>query len=351
MHPTFTPPNQANPQPQPQLAGIGWRQPHYTQVLAERPSLAFLELHAENFFAPGGAALAVLMAGRQHYPVSLHGVGLSLGSATGLDDWHLDQLARLTEQVDPVRVSDHASFARGTWRNGDGNGTGYAPVHAADLLPVPWTHEALTVMCANVQRVQDRLRRPIAVENLSAYLQWAQADWSEPAFLAELSRRTGCQLLVDVNNLMVNARNRHLANPAVTTTRLVADCCDWINELNQALGPAAAPGGQGHHPAIAEIHLAGHTHAGDIVIDDHGSRVSEPVWAVYAHALATWGAVPSLIEWDTDIPDLEVLLNEASRANQLARQLLLNEGTPHHNPTPPVSAAAQHPGEHPHAHA
>ncbi|MBY0466278.1 MAG: DUF692 domain-containing protein [Burkholderiales bacterium] len=347
--PTPHPPHtHATPPAGPLLAGIGWRQPHYTQVLAQRPALAFLEVHSENFFAPGGAALAVLMAGRQHYPISLHGVGLSLGSATGLDDWHLDQLARLTEQVDPVRISDHASFARSTWRNGDG--TGRVPVHAADLLPVPWTHEALSVMCANVQRVQDRLRRPIAVENLSAYLQWAQADWTEPAFLAELSRRTGCQLLVDVNNLMVNARNRHLANPTVTTTRLVADCCGWINALNQALGPAAAPGGQGHHPAIAEIHLAGHTHAGDIVIDDHGSRVSEPVWAVYAHALATWGAVPSLIEWDTDIPDLDVLLSEASRADQLARQMLPADGKPRHNPMPPATAAARH-CEPPYAHA
>lgn len=306
----------------PLLAGIGWRHPHYAQVLAERPVLPFLEVHSENFFASGGASLAVLMAGRAHYPVSLHGVGLSLGSATGLDDWHLDQLARLTEQVDPVRVSDHASFARGTWHNGTGN----APVHAADLLPVPWTHEALNVMAANVQRVQDRLRRPIAVENLSAYLQWAQADWTEPAFLAELVRRTGCQLLVDVNNLMVNARNRHLANPAVSPTRLVADCCGWINELTQALGPLGARATGTPHPAIAEIHLAGHTHAGDIVIDDHGSRVSDAVWAVYAHALACWGPVPSLIEWDTDIPVLEVLLDEARHAKQFAA---LANGAPH----------------------
>lgn len=323
----------------PSVAGVGWRQPHYTQVLAEKPALAFLEVHSENFFAPGGAALAVLMAGRAHYPISLHGVGLSLGSATGLDDWHLDQLARLSERVDPIRISDHASFARGNWHRAHTT----LPVHAADLLPVPWTDEALSVMAANVRRTQDRLRRPIAVENLSAYLQWAHADWSEPAFLAELSRRTGCQLLVDVNNLMVNARNRHLANPAVTTTQLVADCCDWINELHQALGPAATPVAQGHHPAIAEIHLAGHTHAGSIVIDDHGSRVSEPVWAVYVHALATWGAVPSLIEWDTDVPDLGVLLSEAERAEQLARQTLPTGGTPHHRPTPHSAAAAAPP--------
>jgi uncharacterized protein (UPF0276 family) len=294
--------------------GIGWRQPHYAQVLTQRPAVAFLEVHTENFFAPGGAALSVLMAARAHHPISLHGVGLSLGSASGLDDWHLDQLARLTERVDPVRVSDHASFARGTWRN--------ATVHAGDLLPVPWTHEALYAMAANVQRVQDRLRRPIAVENLSAYLQWPHADWSEPAFLAELSRRTGCQLLVDVNNLMVNARNQHLARPATPTAELVAVCDAWVDELTQALGPVATPGPSAHHPAIAEIHLAGHTHAGDIVIDDHGSRVSDPVWAVYAHAMATWGPVPSLIEWDTDIPSLDILLDEAERARTLATHTL-----------------------------
>lgn len=164
--------------------------------------------------------------------------------------------------------------------------------------------------------MQDRLRRPIAVENLSAYLTWATADWSEPAFLAELSRRTGCQLLVDVNNLMVNARNQHLNDPGVPTTQLVAECCTWIDELTQALGPVAAhTTDDSHHPAVAEIHLAGHTHAGDIVIDDHGSRVSAPVWTVFAYAQATWGPVPSLIEWDTDIPALDVLLDEASRAD------------------------------------
>jgi uncharacterized protein (UPF0276 family) len=294
----------------PRVAGIGWRQPHYAQVLAQRPPLAFLEVHSENFFAPGGAALGVLMAGREHYPISLHGVGLSLGSARGIDDWHLDQLARLAQQIDPVRVSDHASFARGTWNN--------AVVHAADLLPVPWTNEALAVMATNVQRVQERLRRPLVLENLSAYLQWAQADWTEPAFLAELSRRTGCQLLVDVNNLMVNARNQHLADPTVTDEQLVAACCAWVDDLTQALGATSERNASGHHPTIAEIHLAGHAHAGDIVIDDHGSRVIDTVWAVYAHALATWGPVPSLIEWDTDIPDLSTLLDEAARAQTIA---------------------------------
>lgn len=314
--------------------GLGWRHPHYAQVLAERPALAFLEVHSENFFADGGAALEVLQRGRALYPVSLHGVGLSLGSAVGLDDWHLAQLARLVERIDPVRVSDHASFARGPWAGESASAatqTAQASlVHAADLLPIPWTHEALAVMAANVQRVQERLRRPIAVENLSAYLSWAQADFSEPDFLTELARRTGCHLLVDVNNLMVNALNAHgaprlpgepghtslpapgagpQAMPPAATDALVRSCCAWLDAL-------------GRDVTVAEIHLAGHVHAGDIVIDDHGSRVSRPVWRVHAHALRRWGAVPALIEWDTDIPELDVLLAEVALAEALANQVI-----------------------------
>ena len=201
--------NTAAPAPRPApTVGIGWRHPHYAQLLQTRPALDFIEVHSENFFAPGGAARAVLREGREHYAVSLHGVGLSLGAAAGIDDWHLDQLAALVREVDPVRVSDHASFARGRVNP-------HGAVHAADLLPVPFSGEALEVMCANVQRVQDRLQRPIAVENLSAYLRWkadgADDAMDEPQFLTTLTRRTGCQLLVDVNNIYVNARNDRLA--------------------------------------------------------------------------------------------------------------------------------------------
>jgi len=279
--------------------GIGWRHPHYAQLLQTRPALDFIEVHSENFFAPGGAALAVLRQGREHYPVSLHGVGLSLGSALGVDEWHLAQLARLVQEMDPVRVSDHASFARAPL-------PGHVrPVHAADLLPVPCTREALEVMCANVQRVQERLQRPLAVENLSAYIEWAQADWPEAEFLALLARRTGCQLLVDVNNLYVNAQNAQLRNgtpsdPEHARTVALAQCRAWMD----AIAPAS----------VAELHLAGHAHLGDIVIDDHGSRVCPEVWALYRHAIRCWGAVPTLIEWDTDIPPLATLLDEAALA-------------------------------------
>ena len=265
--------------------GIGWRHPHYAALLDQQPALDFIEVHAENFFAPGGAALAVLREGRACYPVSLHGVGLSLGSVAGIDPWHLDQLARLVHTIDPVLVSDHASFARGSSH------------HAADLLPVPMSHAALSTLCANVSQVQDRLQRRIAVENLSSYVQWREADMDEPTFLNTLAQRSGCQLLVDVNNVYVNALNAQLRGE---TTDPVGDCQRWL----AAIEPAH----------VAEIHLAGHLHCGDIVIDDHGSRVADAVWTLYGHAVHCFGAVPTLIEWDTDLPEFHVLLEEAAHA-------------------------------------
>ncbi len=285
--------------------GIGWRHPHYRELIQRRPDIDFLEIHSENFFARGGAALAVLEQGRAHYPISLHGVGLSLGSALGLDDWHLDQLAHLVNVIEPVRVSDHACFARGNFAG--------AVIHAADLLPIPFSHEALDVLCVNVQRVQERLKRQFMVENLSAYMSWKNdpADagnppLQEPFFLAELVRRTGCTLLVDVNNIYVNALN---AQKAGTHGDPVQNCLNWLDAI-----PASC---------VGEIHLAGHCHVsdehGDIVIDDHGSRVCGEVWRIYQHALVRFGAVPTLIEWDTAIPALDVLLDEAAHARTIAK--------------------------------
>lgn len=280
----------------PDNIGIGWRHPHYQTLLERRPALGFLEVHSENFFGAGGAALAVLREGRTHYPISLHGVGLALGSAVGLDDWHLEQLARLVADLDPVRVSDHACFARGSIVQS----RQLTSVHGADLLPIPFNQEALDVMAANVQRVQDRLKRPMAVENLSAYLSFAGSEMPEPDFLNQLAQRTGCQLLVDVNNIYVNALNDQL-------NQLCHDplhqCTAWLDVIDPA--------------HVAEIHLAGHIDCGDIVIDDHGSRIQAPVWTLYEHALARFGAVPTLIEWDTDIPALDVLLEEAGHARHL----------------------------------
>ncbi len=269
--------------------GIGWRHPHYGELLEQLPPLDFIEVHSENFFAEGGAALAVLRQGRAHYPVSLHGVGLALGSAAGIDAWHLDQLARLVEQIEPIRVSDHACFARGQVAG--------QPLHAADLLPIPFNAAALDVMSVNVQRVQERLKRPLLVENLSAYVSFSSSDRAETDFLNALTQRTGCGLLVDVNNIYVNALNDQLAGRCADP---LAACLQWIDSIAPA--------------SVGELHLAGHINMGDVVIDDHGSRVCAPVWQIYRHAQTRFGGVPALIEWDTDVPPLATLLDEAALA-------------------------------------
>lgn len=277
--------------------GIGWRHPHYVELLESLPLLDFIEVHSENFFGQGGAALSVLRRARAHYAVSLHGVGLALGSAAGVDDWHLDQLARLVQQIEPVRVSDHACFARGPVAGNN--------IHAADLLPVPFNQAALDVMCANVQRVQDRLQRSLLVENLSAYIAFQNSDRSETEFLNALVRRTGCGLLVDVNNIYVNARNQKLQDGALDP---VAACIAWLDQITPN--------------AVHELHVAGHADCGDIVIDDHGSLVSAEVWQIYRHAQQRFGNVAALVEWDTDIPSMGVLLGEADRARKLSPSTL-----------------------------
>jgi uncharacterized protein (UPF0276 family) len=284
--------------------GIGWRHPHYAALLEQQPALDFVEVHSENFFAAGGAALAVLEQGRAHYPISLHGVALSLGSAVGLDPWHLNQLAALVERIDPVRVSDHACFARGMHQG--------KLVHGSDLLPIPFTPEALNVMCRHVDQVQEHLKRTILIENLSAYIAWKspadEAAWQETEFLMALTQRTGCSLLVDVNNIYVNALN--VSKSSVDGGQIEAAeaaCRAWLDAIDPT--------------CVGEMHLAGHCRVndahGDIVIDDHGSRVCDAVWRLYRHAVRRFGSVPTLIEWDTDIPALDVLLAEARQARDV----------------------------------
>lgn len=292
------------------MAGIGLRQPHYQAVLAQLPPLDFLEVHSENFFCDGGGALAVLLAARQHYPISLHGVGLSLGSAAGLDLQHLDQLARLVERVEPVRVSDHASFARAPgWR------PDLPSVHASDLLPVAFTQASLDIMVRNVEVVQSRLRRPILVENLSAYLSYADDVIPEPEFLSALCLRSGCQLLLDINNLVVNSLNqiRQGSGPLAEA--------DFKAQL-QAAGRAALEFVRALKPGlVGEVHLAGFSlpqHASQLIVDDHSHTVQPVVWQVYAEAMRLLGACPTLIEWDTNVPALEVLLDQARLADEAA---------------------------------
>jgi uncharacterized protein (UPF0276 family) len=274
-------------------AGIGLRQPHYAGFAARRPDVGFVEVHSENFFNRHDAANLVLQRVRADYPVSLHGVGLSLGAAAGVDCEHLERLAELVARVGPCRVSDHASFARGRLPAG-------RAVHANDLLPLAFTDAQLGILVDNVQQVQERLRRPLLIENLSSYLGWADADWTEPAFFAELGRRSGCGLLLDVNNLMVNARNAAVSDPLDSAR-------GWIDELARLAPPGL----------VGEIHLAGHSEQPGLVVDDHSDVVSPAVWMAYSHALRRFGGVPTLIEWDTHLPELDVLLGEAAQARSL----------------------------------
>jgi uncharacterized protein len=194
--------------------------------------------------------------------------------------------------INPIRVSDHASFARAPLHKRG------PVVHGNDLLPVAFTEGALSIMAANVSQVQDRLKRPILVENLSAYLAWADDAMAEPEFFNELTRRTGCGLLLDVNNLVVNALNAG-QEPVQASQQ-------WV----QALRPGT----------VGEVHLAGYAQGDELVIDDHGSRVHAPVWAAYRHAMLVLGPLPTLIEWDTDIPALGVLLEEATKAEKICTQ-------------------------------
>ena len=270
----------------PVQAGIGLRAPHVAAITARRPPIGWVEVHAENYMG-GGPALRDLERIRERYPLSLHGVGLSLGTAETLDARHLERLARLVERVEPAAVSEHLSWsvAGGAYLN--------------HLLPLPLTEEALAVVVRHVDEVQTRLRRRILVENPSSYLRFTDSTMPEASFLAEVARRTGCGVLCDVNNVYVTSRNLGL-DPVVYLERL----------------PAAA---------IGEIHLAGHT-ANDadgqtILIDDHGGPVSNPVWRLYALALRRFGAVPTLIEWDTNLPALDVLLAEAAEAEQLLNRI------------------------------
>ena len=299
--------------------GIGLRPAHAPALLAAPPPLAFVEVHSENYFGAGGAALGQLMAARQHWPVSLHGVGLGLGSAAGLDATHLERLAALVQRVEPVRISDHACFARAP------HTAGGATLHANDLLPIAFTAAALDIIAANVQRVQDRLHRPLLVENLTAYLHWTEADFSEPEFFNQLTRRTGCGLLLDVNNLVVNALNEGRRGAAWADGDADADATAQWHSLAVA---AAQRWIDTIDPAsVGEIHLAGYLDTGSIVIDEHGSRVHAPVWQVYTHAVACLGPRPTLVEWDTHLPDLSVLLTEAETAEALLRQHAVPKST------------------------
>jgi len=269
--------------PIPPRAGIGLRFQHHQAVLETRPDVPWLEVHAENYLG-GGKPLRYLEALRAAYPISLHGVGLSLGSAEGIDSDHLGRIGRLVERIEPAFVSEHLS-----WSTVDGR-------YLADLLPLPMTEEALDVVCRNVDQVQTFLRRPMLIENPSTYLRFGHSTIPEWEFLAAVVIRCGCGILCDVNNIYVSVCNH-----------------GWQASAYIAALPVTS---------VEEVHLAGHSvrqfdDGRTLRIDDHGSRVIPEVWALYVDALSRFGPVPTLIEWDTNVPALEVLLDEAAQADAL----------------------------------
>ena len=260
----------------PVAAGIGLRAPHVREVLERRPVVAWFEIHSENYFADGGPVLATLDRIRADYPLAMHGVGMSLGSTDPLDRGHLAKLKRLADRVNPAVISEHLCWS------------GVGGRHFNDLLPLPYTEEALDHVCARVAAVQDFLVRELVVENVSSYYAYPESTVPEHEFVAAVAARTGCRLLVDVNNIYVNARNHGIDPHAYL---------------------AAIP-----RAAVAEIHLAGFDDSGPILIDTHGAPVAPEVWRLYAEAIARFGPVPTLIEWDTDIPAFAVLQREAATA-------------------------------------
>jgi len=272
---------QASLQSMPAAAGIGLRSPHVGEVLSTQPGVAWLEVHSENYFAAGGAHLSQLETIRERYPLSLHGVGLSLGSTDPLDRPHLEQLRRAVNRFEPALVSEHLA-----WSSVGGR-------HANDLLPLPYTEEALRHVSRRIAAVQDALGRQVLIENVSSYVGFAASRLREWEFLAGVAAESACGLLIDVNNIYVSACN------------LGFDPDEYL---------AAIP-----PTAVRELHLAGHTAvpapAGELLIDTHGTPVADAVWDLYARALARCGAVPTLIEWDTDLPPLTTLIAEAAKAD------------------------------------
>ena len=266
----------------PGCAGIGLRAPHYREILETLPDLGWLEVHSENYFGEGGQPLYYLEQIRKHYPLSVHGVGLSLGSVDPLSQDHLEKLKALIARFEPGLVSEHLS-----WSSFGGR-------FANDLLPLPYTEESLRHMCKRVAYVQDFLGRQILIENVSSYLQFRNSTIPEWEFVSEIASTTGCGILLDINNIFVNASN-HGFDPVIYLEAIPAS-------------------------AIKEIHLAGFDTNGQCLIDTHGKPVVEEVWSLYRHSVRCLGRVPTLIEWDTDIPPLNVLIGEARKAGAILQE-------------------------------
>jgi uncharacterized protein (UPF0276 family) len=275
--------------PIPANVGIGLKGQHIAEISSAHPAvLGWLEVHSENYISPGGKAFDDLLALRHNFPISIHGVGLSLGSVGPIDENHLQRLKTLADQIEPGLVSEHLS-----WSTNQGD-------YLNDLIPLPYTEEALDAFCLHVDQMQDVLGRQVLVENPSSYLRYTHSTLGEPEFLCAVTHRTGCGILLDVNNVFVSAHN------------LRFDAIQYLNSI-----PAER---------VGEIHLGGHHDAyveGEILkIDDHGSLVRPEVWKLYDQVINRMGPKPTLIEWDSEVPGLSVLLGEAERADHFLSNTL-----------------------------
>ncbi|WP_424969412.1 DUF692 domain-containing protein [Dinoroseobacter sp. S76] len=273
--------DQFSHRPLPAAPGVGYKAQHFQEIISNPAPVEWLEIHAENYMGAGGRPIAQLKALSERFPISVHGVGLSIGGEGALDADHLARLKHLVSWLNPASFSEHLA-----WSTHDTH-------FLNDLLPVPYTAATLARVCAHINQVQDTLGRQMLLENPSTYVAFAESEMSEIDFLTEITRRTGCGLLLDVNNVFVSCTNQNW------------DPIAYID---------AFPVG-----AVGEIHLGGHDededeHGAPLLIDSHGAEVVDPVWSLYAHTLSKSGARPTLIEWDTDVPDWPVLAAEAQRA-------------------------------------
>jgi uncharacterized protein (UPF0276 family) len=278
--------------------GVGLRHEHFSAALSSSAAIDFVELHAENFFAQGGATQAVLEQIGERYPISLHSTAMGLGSANAMPSEHLTKLNALAQQCSPILMSDHACF---TWSQINGR-----QVHAGDLLPLAYTEQNLLVLAHNVDRVQQYLGRPLLIENLSAYIDHSSSCMSETEFLVRLTQISGCQLLLDLNNILVTANN-------TVQQDSLAFARQWIEQIPT--------------DKVGEIHLAGFTPVapGELAVDDHSQAVSNECWQLYRHALQRFGQVATLVEWDSALPSWPDLLEEAVKAQKICTELFSNQ--------------------------
>lgn len=262
------------------------RLPHLLEVVATRPSVGWLEIHPENFLA-NPHAMELLTELSKTYPISFHSVGISVGSASGIDRLHVKRVRKLVDRIDPFFVSGHLAWST------------FGVEYLNDLLPLPVNTETLSVVVRNINEVQDTLCRRYLVENPSSYVGFSSSTMGEAEFLSELVLQTGCRLLCDVSNVYVSARN------------MAYDPYRYIDSLSP--------------DAIAEMHLGGYTPEGDLLIDTHAAPIADPVWDLYVYAVRRFGLKPTLIEWDNEIPPLVRLVNEGARAEAIASETLQPE--------------------------